>query len=255
MKNLKLTKALEQIGLSQQSIKVYFLLFNDSELSITQICNHLGMYRAKIYDFLEELKEFDLISRENDYSRKIFVASPSVVFNILKRKQYELNRSLVDLEEEMPNILASYSDKKGTLDVKVFDGENKFIYLMTSILDECVEGSEMISYNEGNDLYDIFDATYFLETWVNRRIQKLIFNKILLNRDNKFTPNQILQDKTKYRECRVLETSNSEQGCYWVIGNKVIFWDTLTPKAVLIENKTIAQLLKSNFYQVWDNLD
>ena len=254
MKNQKLNKALQKLGFSPLSIKVYEILLDNPELSITEICSNTGQYRAKIYESLEELKSFGLIERENNYKRQIQVSSPSTVFNLLKQKQYEINRSVVDLEQELPYILANYFDQKDNLDIKVFDGQNKFVYLLTSILDECVDGAEMVSFNENNDIYDIIDSRYFFDVWVEKRLEKSIFNRILSHPENTFVRTQMKFDSQKMRQCKILPNSQSNQGCYWIIGSKIIFWDTVTPKAIQIESKVLSEVLKTNFYQVWERL-
>lgn len=255
MKNIKLNKALQKLGFDNLSIQIYEILLDNPELSITEICSKTGQYRAKIYDAMKVLKDFGLVERENDYKRQIQVASPSKVFNLLKQKQYEINRSVVDLEQELPYILANYFDQKDNLDIKVFDGQNKFVYLLTSILDECVDGTEMVSFNENNDIYDIIDSKYFFDVWVEKRIEKSIFNKILSHPENTFVQSEKKFDSQKMRKCKILPNSQSDKGSYWIIGSKIIFWDTVTPKAIQIESKVLSEVLKTNFYQVWDWLE
>ena len=254
MKNNKLHSALIGLGMDDLAANIYQALLDRSDTSITQLCTQTGQYRAKIYTALESLKAIGLIERENDFKRQIKVSSPSTVFTMLKQKQYEVNRSVVDLETELPYILANYFDRKDTLDVKVFDGENKFTYLLTSILDECVDGTPMCSFNENNDIYNIVDAGYFFDVWIEKRITKKIFNRILLHPKNTHTYSQQPLDKNKFRGTKVLPSSLSDQGCYWIIGSKIIFWDTVTPKAILIENKVLALVLMSNFELVWEGL-
>jgi DNA-binding transcriptional regulator GbsR (MarR family) len=255
MRNNKLTKALQKLGISETAIQIYGLLLDQPQISITELCTQTGQYRAKIYEALEELKVIDLVERENDFKRQIRVSSPTTVFTLLKQKQYEINRSVVDFQEELPYILANYFDQKTALDVKVFDGENKFTYLLTTILDECIDGIEMVSFNENNDIYNIIDAKYFFDVWVEKRIAKKIFNRILLHPKNIFINSQQPLDQTKFRETKILPNSNSDQGCYWIIDSKIIFWDTVTPKAILIENKVLACVMKFGFELIWKSVN
>jgi sugar-specific transcriptional regulator TrmB len=254
MKNNKLNIALQKLGLGKLSISLYEILIDNPRLSITELCTQTGQYRAKIYEALEQLKALGLVERENDFKRQIKVSSPTTVFTLLKQKQYEINRSVVDLQEELPYILANYFDQKTALDVKVFDGENKFTHLLTTILDECPDGAEMISFNENNDIYNITDSKYFFDVWVEKRIAKKIFNRILLHPKNSFINSQQPLDKAKFRSTKVLPSSLTDQGCYWIIGSKILLWDTITPKAILIENKVLAEVIKSGFELVWAGL-
>lgn len=249
-----LTQSLQKLELSSYAITIYLEVLSKSNISISELCVITGQYRAKIYEAFEQLKQIGLIERDNDFTRKIVVKPPSVVATLLKQKQFELTNSLVDLEAELPYILANISQSQNSLSIRVFEGTNKFNYLMTTILDECSEGEEMISFNESDDLYDVIGANYFFEIWINKRIQKKIFNRVLVNSNNTFIKTEIPKDISNFRKSKILDSKYATNGCYWIIGQKVILWDTVTPKAVLIDNLIISQMLRSSFETIWEEL-
>jgi Sugar-specific transcriptional regulator TrmB len=254
MKYKNLTQSLQKLELSDFAIAAYLEILSRPNISISELCIITGQYRAKIYDAFEELKKIGLIERDNDFSRKIAVKPPSVVLTLLKQRQFEITNSLVDLEAELPYILANISPTQKNLSIRVFEGTNKFNYLMTTILDECKVGEEMMSFNESDDLYDVIGAKYFFEIWIEKRIQKKIFNRILHNPKNSFIKVETPRDTDKLRASKVLGHKYAANGCYWIIGKKVIMWDTVTPKAVLIENVVMADLMKASFEMIWENV-
>jgi hypothetical protein len=254
MQYKQLSQSLEKLGLSELAITIYIKLVLQSGISISELCLSTGQYRAKIYECYEELKEIGLIERNNDFTRKIVVKSPSVVATLLKQKQFEIANSLVDLQVELPFILANISPLQKNLSIRVFEGTNKFNYLMTTILDECSEGEEMMSFNESNDLYEVIGSNYFFEIWIEKRIQKKIFNRILHSPKNSFVKSETPKDADRYRTSKVLSHKYTANGCYWIIGKKVILWDTVTPKAVLIDNIVMADLMKAGFDMIWEGI-
>jgi sugar-specific transcriptional regulator TrmB len=246
-----LAQSLGKLGISELSICVYLELVSNPDISVSELCVSTGQYRARIYECYEELKEIGLIERNNDFTRKILVKSPSVVATLLKQKQFEITNSIVDLQAELPFILANISSSQNHLSIRIFEGTNKFNYLMTTILDECGEGEQMMSFNESNDLYNVIGNNYFFKVWIEKRIRKNIFNRILYNPKNTFIQAETPFDHQKFRISKVLREGYVDRGCYWIIGDKVILWDTVTPKAVLIENIVIKELLKASFDMIW----
>jgi sugar-specific transcriptional regulator TrmB len=248
-----LTTSLEKLGLSKLSSDIYMELVSSPDISISDLCLSTGQYRAKIYESYEELKAIGLIERNNDFTRKIVVKSPSVVTTLLKQKQFDITNSLVDLQAELPFILANISPSQKHLSIRVFEGTNKFNYLMTTILDECSEGEVMVSFNESDDLYEVIGNDYFFNIWIEKRIRKNIFNRILHNPKNSFIKMETPKDEAKFRRTKVLTHGYQANGCYWIIGKKIILWDTVTPKAVLIENEVMSRLMKASFEMIWDD--
>ena len=56
------------------------------------------------------------------------------------------------------------------------------------------------------------------------------------------------------RDSKILSNSMEDKGCYWIAGDKIIFWDTATPKAILIENNLLAGLMAKQFELIWDQI-
>jgi len=252
MLQTKIVEIVSELGISQFAGEIYAHLVELKNPSITELCIQTGSYRRKVYEALEELKQAGLIEKENDYSRKIILKSPVVLDTLLKAKKYQLNKVSLEYQDLLPQLVSNFFEDPKQLSIQVFEGTNRFKYLFNILLDQTDEGLEMFSYNESQDLYDILDLDYFLTIWVEKRITKKIFAKVLANSKNQFADFQKKFDNQKYREIRTLKNSHQTQSCIWLLGNKFILWDTFTPKAVMIENQAMSTLFKEMFESIWD---
>ena len=255
MKNTTLRESLSFIGLNDLSVKVYEILLDSPASNITEISREAGIGRNKVYEIIDDLSTFGLLEYGKNQDRKIKLTSPSVISTLLKSKKYQLNHALSNFEEILPSLTTNYFETKKEPAIKLFEGVNKFVYLMNQILIESEDGSELLSFNEGQDLWDIVDFEYFRTVWIEKRITKNIFAKIILQ----YSTVEILKietkkDRTKFRQMKMLNDSSIALGCYWVIGTKVIHWDTSNAKAVMIDNFTIAENMKANFELIWKTL-
>ena len=250
-----LHKSLAQIGLDDNQIKVYLLLLENNNFNVTDISRETGIGRNKIYDILKELAQLELIDHTKDFGRKILLKSPSIIGTLLKNQKYQVNHTINDFETILPNLITNYFETKVEPEIKIYEGVNKFVYLMNLILSESQDGEELLSFNESQDLWNIMDYKYFESVWINGRVRKNIFAKILLRNDlsqREFLLHEITLDSTKFRQMKILKNPAVVSGCYWIIGNKVIHWDTLNAKAVLISNSTITDNMRLNFELVWN---
>ena len=255
MINNILQQSLVSIGLDDTTIKVYIALLNSPDLNVTDISRELGFGRNKIYETIDILSSFGLIEHSKDYSRKINLRSPSIIATLLKNKKYQVNHTLTNFEEVLPSLVTNYFEAKKEPEIKFYEGINKFVYLMNQVLSESELGSELLSFNEGQNLWKIVDQEYFVTVWIEKRVAKNIFAKIVLQ----YNPTQLLKmeikkDDEKLRQMKMLNKSTDSHGCYWIIGTKVIHWDTQKANAVMIDNFTIAENMKANFNMIWESL-
>jgi sugar-specific transcriptional regulator TrmB len=252
MNILVIKKTLLEIGLSEMATKVYLQIYQNPKQNITEIAQNLGIYRRKIYESLDELEGLNLLGKSDQRYKEFRLKSPVFLKTMLKDKQHKLNKNLLDFEEVLPSLLTNFFEKGKIPEVRIFDQSNKFKYLFNTILDEIDPKDEILNYNEGDDFYKIVDIDYFFEVWVEKRIKKNIFIRVLANINNSVLDREIPKDSQKYRETRFLKNSNGIKGCYWIIGSKIILWDTIAVKAILIENLILAKLMKNQFEINWD---
>lgn len=247
--------ALLELGLDELEASIYWELLQKPEITILEISQNLATYRRKIYEGLDKLNHIGLVEKLDNFNSKkpnYRAKSPVVIQTLIKAKQHHTNKSLVDFQEVLPNLLTNFFEVGKVPEVRIFDGENKFKYLLNIILDEVPDGTNLLGFNEGDDLFDLFDPDYFINVWVEKRIAKNCFAKVLVNADGRLKDQQIPLNSQKLREVRILNNTKSDTSAFWIIGNKVIFWDTQSIKAVLIENQEIARLMTQIWQISWE---
>lgn len=242
---------LSQIGLDQREINTYLIINQNPIITVSDLSRETGLGRNKVYEILKKLSDLGLLEYPKDYGRKIILKSPNVIGTLLKSKKYDINSTIQNFEENLPSLITNFYDYKKEPEVRLYEGSNKFVLLMNQVLQEAENGIEMVSFNEGDDFYEIVDINYFLGIWIEERAKKNIFNKILVTHNNSLFQKHSPQNEIKLREMKTLPNQNNK-GCYWVIGNKVIHWDTINAKAILISNQSIADSMKLQFQIVWD---
>jgi len=243
-------KALSQLGLSNLAIRVYSQVFTEEKETVSKLARELGIYRRRVYESLNELKVMGLIDDEP----KIVAKSPATISALLKAKEYELNKITLEYQQDLPTMLGNFFQKGKIPDIRIFEGINKFRYLFNTILNEIDSREEIVSYNEGNDLYEVLDLEYFFDIWIEKRIERGIFIRILANGENSMHKKEFSKNKIKFRETKILPKTDKNLCCYWVIGSKIILWDTQTPKAFMIENPFLAIMFKNQFELGWERL-
>jgi sugar-specific transcriptional regulator TrmB len=247
----KLSSILKQFELNATEIAVYESLIENYNTNISNICRNLGLHRQKVYDCLYSLEKLGLVQK-NSQTNKFQLANYNKIKSILLEKRQNINKSIFDFETILP-LLAAHSDENKKPKVGIYENRNKFIYLLNEILDQTEKGETIYSYNENDDLYRIFDIDYFLGSWVQKRIKKQVFIKILLNGSNSLVTH-IPKNHQDLREVKILPNDFSSTGCYWIVGQKIIFWDTVQEIAWNIETPILAKLLIENFELVWSKL-
>ena len=249
MNNELIIELFSAFDLDEFDAKTYIHLLETGDKNISNIALQLKTYRVKIYRSIEILKQRKLIN--DDLSAK----SPRILNSLLKQKEYQLNSQYRKYREYLTSLADNFESPNKEIFSQTFVGVNQFVNLFVNLLDSIKEGAEMISYNEGNDLYQILDTDYFFEIWVQKRVAKKIFNRILVNPSNKYFDTEVKKDSKLHRITKKLDLKSANQnGCYWVVDSKVIFWDTEVPKAILIDNSLIGSLLTQQFDQIWTTL-
>ena len=69
------TDSLKLIGLAQNDYKVYESALKGS-FSISQICHDTGVHRRNVYDCINRLLKFGLLSFYEQNKKRVYIASP-----------------------------------------------------------------------------------------------------------------------------------------------------------------------------------
>jgi sugar-specific transcriptional regulator TrmB len=256
MDTLLIQKIGQDLGLDQFHSELYAKLLESDESTIADLTRDLGVYRLKIYQGLEKLEEMGFIELadskgKSDKISEIKMVSPGSVLAKLRHKKLEMERRTRDFEDLMPELLGKYYQKDREPEVKIFKGRGQFYQIFNQSLSELDD--EILVLGEHEDFYDIIDYEYYYNNWCLPRVDKKIQVRVLayeceqMNKLDKFSSRE-------YRQMRWLPNHIKVPGSMWIYGAKVIFWNTVLPKAIYIDDLVVANFCRTMFENIWSGL-
>ena len=253
MKSDLIKNSLLSIGLGEFSTLVYLELLRNDQHDISSLSLELNTYRLKIYQSLDKLSEFGLIkNKAKDYSRNIILETPNRIISLIKEKQSGLTLISKKLDDYLPQLQSEfYSTRKQPL-TSVYQGITQFKLFFDLILDETEMGGEILVIGDGPDFEDIVTAEYFLQNWMIRRLEKKITVRILARHFNQRLKRIMKNNDLELREIKFMDKQFTQPGCLWITKNKVINWNTVLPKAIVIEDQIMAQFYIGLFESFWN---
>lgn len=244
-----LLKSLQALDLSPFSIKVYIALTELEDASVTKLAEALSTDRTKVYTALQELEDTGLIPPKDSYARSIEVFPPNIILQKLKQKEIEAKNLSTELIENLPNLNFSFYNKNRSSLVKIYEGKTQFMNLYNQILEEA--GDFICMFGNAEEVYDLISFEFQMN-WNTRRIQNNVYAKLLVTYSNRLDKINKQHGVGGKRQVRWLPETYPVRGSYWLFGQKVIHWNPVLPKAIVIEDKTIYETMQADFNYLWD---
>tara|TARA_Y100000310_G_scaffold289971_1_gene316792 strand:- start:641 stop:1393 length:753 start_codon:yes stop_codon:yes gene_type:complete len=242
------TEILRKIGLTENEIKIYLNLLKSGSSSAYEIGKQTGIYRAHIYDKLEQLMEKGLVTHIYKGAKKYFQATePSKIKQYLEDKKKELELQENQVDSILPELEAMNNLPKEDTFVEVFKGKEGLKYFLKDIIktkqEVLVTGIDDKKYQE---TLPIFMQQYFRDL-KNNNIQERI---ITMKKPEVFQFKKKLAPTTNYRFLKEKQFNPTNT---FVYGDNVVIvtWDTPVT-AVMIKNKNIALTYKNHFEHLWN---
>jgi len=244
----ELNNALLELGLSPSESELYVLSLASGPLSVPVIATRLKLQRPYVYTLIKSLREKGLAPNTTGYQRTFNVESPNVVLELLRKKRQSLEALTTNIAAEMPAYLASYRQGGERTQVRFYEGREKFLELYQRILIE--EATETLYFGEATNFFKVIGPES-LASWVEQRVQKKIRIRTLMPRDR--ASEGIPSDHLLLRETRVIHPMHAKQlpASFQVFGKNVIFWQPVTPVAVVLQDEYLAQLMRTTFELLW----
>ena len=207
---------MRKLGLTEKEVRVYLAALELGYTSVQEIAKKAQVSRPTAYEIIKSLEKKELITQSKEKSRRYFTAqSPDNLLGILKRQKKELEEKEREFIRIIADLRAKYylSDKR---EIKVYQGKS---------------GLEI--------LLDDFLTTHSKKIYV-------------LARDNKIWP--MSQRKAAYQKIKKRLGRIEVKEIIGKTGFKetVIIYDKVIilssqKTGLLIENKTVVNLIKSLF--------
>lgn len=234
-----------ELDLSQIESKVYFALLDKKDFNLSALAAYLGVDRSKIYLALDRLEKLEIISK---ISRSNWVAQPPAhLIALLRFKEGRTNKVIDQLEDILPDLTQQYQQYNRSSTIKTYEGRKQFINLFNQVLDEAKD--EVLGFLNVDYFFDLVDYDFHQE-WSMLRAKKEIKSRVLVFPTPKMDWFN-KRNKEQLRELKWLPPNYVSKGSFYIYGSKIIQWDPVLPKAIVIDNSVIAQTQKSLFETLW----
>ncbi|MFC1697052.1 TrmB family transcriptional regulator [Nanoarchaeota archaeon] len=233
-------KILYDIGFKKNEAKVYLSLVKLGESTACKIADVSKIYRANVYEALENLIKKGVVTYIIKKNVKHFYATdPENLINDFKSKEAKLKHIIPQLK-----INHTLAEKKG--EAHVYEGIKPFFDIYYGFL----------RFNEpilvwGIPKIAIPKFKYMIDNYHRERIKKKIVKKHIYNSDATERINFV--NSMEYTEARTLPPEFDSQVETAVCGDEVIIVDWNDPVTViLIKNKNLANSYKKYFEILYD---
>ncbi len=243
MKENKLTKILEEIGLSKNEAEVYLVSLTLGPSTILQMTRAAEMKRTTVYSLVEALKMKGLMSIELRGLKKLYVPlNPAQLEGVLEARKNKLHESL-------PEFLALYNLKGGEGFIRYYEGLEAVKGVYEDLLRDIRPHEDYLIISAQEQIFSL-DDMYF-QNFIERRA-KLDINIRLLLEDSP-TARKHKQFERNYNErIKILPASTSLSTNMVITPRKLVIHQLSLPViAITIENTSIIKMHRELFELLW----
>jgi len=243
-------ETLKNFGLSTKEAQVYIALMELGNAPVSEIASRAKINRTTTYDILENLANYNLVSRAEGKKKHYASESPELLIAFLDRKAREYKEKSEDAKKLLPELKATYNKIPKKPKVKYYDGEDGIIAMYE---DSLTSKTDILSWLNTEETAD-FAADYFAE-YYKRRAKKNIFIRAIYN-DSELSRQIKARDKEEFRESKIItkEKMDIVPECY-IYDDKVSFMSLKEKFGVIIESKDIAEAQRKLYELAWHTAD
>jgi sugar-specific transcriptional regulator TrmB len=247
-----LNKLFKEIGLSENTHRVYLNLLENGATSARMLSEHLNIPRPTIYDSLNILKQKGLVIEKKESSKKIFqVDDIKNLPRLIKNKIESLEQEKNDLDLILPELLNKTSSIEPK--IKFYSGIEGVKQVMNDML--WYRNIETYTMWSISDILD-FLGENFTKELNKQRIRQSIYTKAIwpYNKKVDIRKHPYLGVGEKfYREIRIAPKKISWNMSYWVYADKVAFISSKKETfGFVIHSRDFAELIKTQFKMIWE---
>jgi len=137
----EVTGIIQKFGLSKTAARVYVALLDLGKASADKIAKKAGTYKANVYEAIEKLKDFGLVTEVIEGNKKLFTATnpEKIAQSIEELREKELRRIEElknDIKNIMPILTAKYLSVKEKDSFEVYRGHKAYKALINEVLKE-----------------------------------------------------------------------------------------------------------------------
>ena len=243
---LKLTQELIQLGLTSKEAKIYLSALELGYETVQNIAKKANINRPTAYVVLSSLQKKGIVSTFQKGKKKYFVAeSPDKLINLLQKQRQDIKQKEQDFSKLLPEFKALYNLSKEKPTVRFFEGKEGLQAMREEFLkttDKKIEAFYCI-----DDLQKVFtekENNEFTERRTKKKIKTMaIYTSI---------KGPIMRPRALGKR-RFIPFNKFPVTADITIYNDKVAIASLKGKlsGVIIENKEIANTMRSLFYLAW----
>ncbi len=235
-------KYLTELGLDGKEAQLYLAALELGKSTMSDLARKSGVNRATAYTIIESLKEKGLLSLSINKKKKLYIASsPEKLNDFLEEKQKLLKRILPQLQS-----IDNLSIKKPK--IQYYEGEKAIVSVF---LDNHL--------NAKGEILTIAGSKFFHEgvlkqipDYIERRVKNKTFLKMIVP-DFPEMKAWVPKDIEQLRQTKLVPHETYPFKIQIdIYTNKVVMYSYEDKIALSIENKNIADTLRSFFHLTWN---
>lgn len=239
-------EAFKELGLDEKETAVYLAILELGQANVLDISRKAKVPRATVYGIIEKLITEDFISYIIKGKRRYYLAeNPSKIIKKIKHKEHKINQIIPELQKR-------YFSSTSRPVIRYYEGAQGIIKMLDDILVTIPKGGTFEVILNVSDEFPILGDAYI--NHVEKRVDKGIWIRVIAER-SEMTEKWPKEVKKYRRSFRFLPRGQHFSVSYHIYGNKVSMFSLQGPVVgVIIENKEIAEMERSQFEYMWKAL-
>jgi len=236
--------ALRKLGLKEAQIKIYLAALELGQASVQEIARKAGLKRTTVYNFLEDLKNKQLLREVKRRKRSVYTAAhPEHLFELEKSRMEDLRRAL-------PELLAVQNKQKSKPRMAFYEGAEG----IQEIVKDSLQTKNPIvswSWHDPKKLKEIMGRLYD-EYPLERARRNILMRSIWRNGPE--GREEVKNDRRFLRETKLIDVESKAD--VMIYDSKIVMFGgySSTPFAVLIEDPDLADTLRTIWGELWKRL-
>lgn len=248
-------KELRELGLTEKEADLYIFGLKLGSATIQQLVEASGFKRTTVYFLIERLKKLGLVNKELKKKKKLYeMAPPDRFLRIFDEEKQKMTEKEHNIQEIVSSLKAMANKKEFASDIKMLEGFEEVVQTITDL------------QRSNEPAYSIYSGHYFKKEDY-KKIDKFIkeINKIRKSYGAKtymITDSETMifrffgeKEKDTLTEYRFLAQGIKLPAMIDICGDKVILSSVQEESCILIQNKTIAEMVKFMFDIIWQSLE
>jgi len=236
---------LEKIGLTKNDRKVYLALLELGSATVSSLVKRIGLHRSYVYDILEKLIDFGLVSFTIKNNKKFFnIDNPEKILKVLENKEKEKKENKKEIKKILPKLIAKQEISIEKQEAKIFLGKEGIKSVLENILRT---KKDFMGFGAEGKFKDIFK--WYFDNWQKRRVKLGLKYKLIYN--SKLKGKRPVKEQ-KLVEVRFLPKKYEFPATTIIYGNNIaiIVWNE-DPIVFVLESKKAVKSFLSYFEILW----